>query len=121
MSTTRFSIRRLLLGTMFVALPFAVFGRYGQSGVIVSIFIAVPMFIACCIASRDQLQSMFGIIACTAFGLFIGALFPSVGRRYDMAMKITVYAMSGRAVGLLWSEIFYAKQARENASKMIDD
>jgi hypothetical protein len=121
MPSTKFSIRRLLLGTVFVALPFSAFGGFGLNGVIVSIFIAVPMFIACCVASRDQLQSMFGIIACTTFGLFIGALIPSVGRPYDMAMQINFYAISGCVVGLLWSEFFYAKQARGRASQTIAD
>lgn len=115
MPTTKFSIRRLLLGTIFVALPFAAFGGFEPNGIIVSTFIAVPMFIACCIATRDQLHSMFGIMAYTTFGLFIGALFPTVGRRYDanVMAAINFCAMIGCAVGLSRSEFFYTKQLRE--------
>ena len=117
MPTTKFSIRRLLLGTVFVALPFAAFGGFEPNGIVVSAFIAAPMFIACCIASRDQLHSMFGIMACTTFGLFIGALFPTVGRPYDVNVMAPVNfcAMIGCAVGLIWSEFFYAKQLRERS------
>ena len=116
MPTTKFSIRRLLLGTVFVALPFAAFGGFEPNGIIVSTLIAVPIFIACCIASRDQLHSMFGVMAYTTFGLFIGALFPTVGRRYDVMMPINFCAMTGCAVGLIRSEFFYAKQSRVRTS-----
>ncbi len=110
-----------MLGTAFVALPFAVFSGFGFNGVIVSAFISIPMFIACCIASRDQLQSMFGIIACTTFGLFVGALCQPVGRQGDVTNHLIVFAMLGCVVGLIWSELFYSRHARECISIPIED
>ena len=119
MTTTKFSIRRLLLGTVFVALPFATFGGFGLNGIVVSIFIAVPMFTASCIASREQLRSIFGIVTWTTFGLFIGGLFPSVGRQYDWEKQQIFCALCGCAAGLLRSEMFYAREASERASLTI--
>jgi hypothetical protein len=61
---------------------------------------------------------MFGIMGYTTFGLFIGALFPTIGRRYefDLMSPINFCAMTGCAVGLIRSEFFYAKQLRERTS-----
>jgi RsiW-degrading membrane proteinase PrsW (M82 family) len=82
----------------------------------VASFIAIHMFIACCIATKDQLQSMFGIIACTVAVVFVGALFPKPGNRLDGARDLIFYASIGCAIGILWSEHFYSVKTREQAS-----
>lgn len=118
MPRLKFSIKRLMLGTAFVALPFATFGGFGENGIVVSIVIAVPMFISSCIASRDQLQSMFGIIGFTTLGLITGTIVsPVVGRRYDVAMHENICAMFGCAIGLFWSENFYAGRLRARLAR----
>ena len=117
MAKPTISIRRILLGMVFVALPFSAFGGFGPQGIIVAAIIAVAMFTACCIASRDQLQSMFGIIACTTVGLFIGTLFmPTFTRHYNSTNYLIFFGSIGCFIGILWSEHFYSVKMREQAS-----
>ncbi len=106
---------------MFVALPYSAFGGFGLQGNIVATIIAISMFTACCIASRDQLQSMFGIIACTVAVVFVGALFPRPGNRLDGARDLIFYASIGCTIGILWSEHFYSVKKRQQASGKVEN
>lgn len=99
----------------FVALPFSAFSGFGPQGIIVATVIAVAMFTACFIASRDQLQSMFGIIACTIAVVFVGGLFTVPSNRRDGASVFIFYASVGCAIGILWSEHHYSVKRREQA------
>lgn len=101
---------------VFVALPFSAFSGFGRQGIIIATIIAVAMFTACCIASRDQLQSMFGIIACTIAVVFLGGLFIGPSNRHDDANNLIICASVGCAMGILWSEHFYSVKRREQAS-----
>ena len=116
MAKRTISIRRMLLGMVFVALPFSAFGGFGPQGIIVAAIIAVAMFTACCIASRDQLQSMFGIIACTIAAIFVGGLFIGPSNRHGPVSDLILYASVGCAIGILWSEHFYSVKRREQGS-----
>ena len=116
MAKRTISIRRILLGMVFVALPFSAFGGFGLRGIVIATVIAVAMFTACCIASRDQLQSMFGIIACTTVGLFFGSLLmPTYSMHFNSANLFFFYGLIGAFVGILWSEHFYSVKKREQA------
>lgn len=116
MARHTFSIRRIMLCTASVAMPLAAFGRFEQSGLLVSFIIAVPLFIACLIASRDQLQSMLGILACTFAGICVSLLFPTVGRYEDFVAQSQLFGMIGCFVGLFWSEGLYASKRRARRS-----
>ncbi len=60
---------------VFVSMAFAAFASYGTKRVLFSTVISTSMLLACCIATRDQLYSMFGIIACATIGLLTAGLF----------------------------------------------
>ena len=116
MAKRTISIRRMLLGMVFVALPFSAFSGFGPQGIIVAAIIAVAMFTACCIASRDQMQSMFGIIACTVAFVLLEGLFTGPSNRHGPASDLILYTSVGCAIGILWSEHFYSVKKREQAS-----
>lgn len=101
------SIRRLLLGMTAAAVPIALFGRPGMHGILISMAIGIPLVLICLIATREQLRSAVGILACTTFGWFIGSLLPAM-RLSESQSNMTWSAVAGCIIGLLWSEAFYA-------------
>lgn len=82
---------------VFVSMAFAAFGSYGAKGILVSTVISTSMLLACCIATRDQLYSMFGLIACATIGLLTAGLFGVV---------------LGCVAGILFGESIYAESIR---------
>ncbi len=116
MARFQFSVGRIFLGIIFVALPFSTFGRMELMGILASLMIAIPMFIASCIATREQFQSMFGIIACTVSVSFIAALFAPAYRRFDEAQYFLFWALVGMFSGILWSESYYRYMAKASLS-----
>ncbi len=113
-------LMRLLLGLAFVGLSFYAFGNNGEEGVIVSTAIAVPMFVACSMASRDQFGSTFVLITFSTIGFFIGLESPPIPWRYS-GMEPTVFAIVGCAIGLVWVEWNYRRNRRSKSAGSASD